>query len=102
MDNYISNFMWVQLLIHEPTSSQWQFFCAGCNYLSMMTLSNGNIFRVTDPLWGESTSRRWIPLTKTSDVELWCFLWPAPEQTAEQTIDTAVILDAMALFMTSL
>ena len=25
---------------------------------------------------------RWILLTKASDGELWCFLWPAPEQTA--------------------
>ena len=33
----------------------------------MMTSSNGNIFRVTGP--------RWIPRTKVSGVELWCFLW---------------------------
>ena len=25
----------------------------------MMTSSNGNIFRVTDPLWGKSTGHRW-------------------------------------------
>ena len=31
-----------------------------------MTSSNGNIFRVTCPLWGESTSHRWITLTKAS------------------------------------
>ena len=30
----------------------------------MMTSSNGNIFRVTGPLWEESTDHRWIPLTK--------------------------------------
>ena len=30
----------------------------------MMTSSNGNIFRVTGPLWGESTGHRWIPRTK--------------------------------------
>ena len=30
----------------------------------MMTSSNGNIFRVTGPLCGESTRDRWIPLTK--------------------------------------
>ena len=24
-------------------------------------------FRVTDPLWGESTGHRWIPLTKAND-----------------------------------
>ena len=30
----------------------------------MMTSSNGNIFRVTGPLWGESTGDQWIPLTQ--------------------------------------
>ena len=53
-------------------------------------------------LWGESTGHRWIPLTKASDAEFWCFLWPAPEQTVEQTIETPVIWDAIALIMTSL
>ena len=42
-------------------------------FSSMMTSSNGNIFRVTGPLCGEFTGHRWIPLTKASDVELWCF-----------------------------
>ena len=27
------------------------------NYVNMMTSSNGNILRVTGPLWGESTGR---------------------------------------------
>ena len=45
----------------------------------IMTSSNGNIFSVNDPLWGEYTGRRWIPLTRTP-----------------------VIWDAMALIMTSL
>ena len=49
-----------------------------------MTSSNGNIFRVTGHLRGESTGHRWIPLTKASDAELWWFLWCAPEQTVEQ------------------
>ena len=49
----------------------------------MMTWSNENIFCVTGPLWGEFTGDRWIPLTKVSDAELWCFLWSAPEQTVE-------------------
>ena len=44
-----------------------------------MTSSNGNILRVTGPLCGEFTGHRWIPLTKASDAELWCFLWSAPE-----------------------
>ena len=41
--------------------------------LFMMTSSNGNIFRVTGHLCGEFTGPRWIPHTKTSDAELWCF-----------------------------
>ena len=41
----------------------------------IMTSSNGNIFRVTGPLCGH----RWIPRTKASDAELWCFLWFASE-----------------------
>ena len=34
---------------------------------------NWNIFRVTGPLCGEFTGHRWIPRTKASDAELWCF-----------------------------
>ena len=49
----------------------------------MMTSSNGNIFRVTGPLCGEFTGLQWIPRTKSSGAELWCFLWSAPNQTAE-------------------
>ena len=40
-----------------------------------MASSNGNIFRVAGPLCGEFTGHRWIPLTKASDTELWCFRW---------------------------
>ena len=47
----------------------------------IMTSSNGNISRLTGPLCGEFTSHRWIPLTKASDAERWCFLWSVPEQT---------------------
>ena len=39
----------------------------------MMTSWNGNIFRVTGHLCGEFTGLRWIPRTKASDAELWCF-----------------------------
>ena len=40
---------------------------------SMMTSSNGNIFRVTGHLCWEFTGHRWNPRTKASDAELWCF-----------------------------
>ena len=46
---------------------------------AMMMSSNGNIFRVTGHLCGEFTGDRWIPRTKASGAELWCFLWSAPE-----------------------
>ena len=42
---------------------------------NMMTSSNGNIFRVTGPLWGESTDHLWLLLIKVSDAEPWYFLW---------------------------
>ena len=46
---------------------------------SVMTSSNGNIFRVTSHLCGEFTGPRWIPRTRASDAELWCFLSFASE-----------------------
>ena len=54
------------------------------NGMCMMKSSNGNIFSITGPLWRESTGHRWVPFTKASDKELWCFLWSAPEQMVEQ------------------
>ena len=57
--------------------------------------------RVTGSLWRESTGHRWIPLTKASNTELWCLIWSAPEQTVEQTFETPVIRDAIALIMRS-
>ena len=69
---------------------------------SMMTSSNGNIIHVTDPFVKGIHRHRWVPLTKAIDAELWCFLWSAPEQTAEQTNETPVIWDAIVLIITSL
>ena len=45
---------------------------------------------------------RGIPSQRARDAELRCFLWSAPEQMVEQTIETLVIWDAIALIMTSL
>ena len=44
---------------------------------------------------------RCISLTKASHAELWCFLWSGSQQTVEETIETPVIWDAIALIMTS-
>ena len=35
------------------------------------------------PFVRETIGHLWIPLTKGSDAELWCFLWSAPEQTVD-------------------
>ena len=43
----------------------------------MMLSSNGNFFPCYWPF--VQGIHRWIPLTKARDVELWCFLWYAPE-----------------------
>ena len=73
------------LVIHKkifplPVSTQhWEMEIYSMS--TMMTSSNGNIFCITGPLWGESTSHWWIPLTKASDTELGCFLWSGSEQT---------------------
>ena len=66
-------------------------------YFTMITSSNGTIFRVTGLLCGEFTSHWWSPRTKASNAELWCFLWSAPEW----TIARLVIWDAIAPIMTS-
>ena len=69
---------------------------------TMMTSTNENIFRVTGLLYGEFTGPWWIPSTKASDAELWCFFLSAPEPTVEQTMETLVIWNDAALIMTSL
>ena len=55
----------------------------------MMTSSNRNIFRVTGPLCGEFTGHQWIPLTKASDAELWCFPWSAREKKSRVNVRDA-------------
>ena len=47
--------------------------------VSMMTSSNGNIFRVIGPLCVEFTGHRWIPLTRAIDADVWYFLWSVSE-----------------------
>ena len=43
-----------------------------------------------------------VSLTETIDPGLLCFHWSAPEQTVEETVEIKVILDAIALIVTSL
>ena len=53
----------------------WRHYIYIYIYAFMMTSSNGNIFRVTGRLCGEFTRHRWIPPTKVSDAEHWCFFF---------------------------
>ena len=68
-----------------------------------MTSSNGNISRVTGPLWRESI--HWS-LVDSHHKGQWrralMFLWSEPEKTVEQLIETPVIWGAIAFIMTSL
>ena len=51
--------------------------------LLLMTSSNVNIFHVTGHLCGEFNGHRWIPRSKASDADVWCFPWSAPGWMAE-------------------
>ena len=75
-------------MIYKPDTTEdmtavWENDEANGDWYHVMTSSNGSIFRVTGHLCGEFAGDRWIPRTKASDVEFWCFLWPAPEWKVE-------------------
>ena len=69
--------LWLVLTLLNVVNCRYRLYAAwysvGC-WLSrvrvdpMMTSWDGNIFRVTGPLWGVSASIRWIPFTKASDL----------------------------------
>ena len=75
--NKLWNKYFTRVDFDQASMSQWiyQFIIK----IIMMTSSNRNIFRVTGHLCGKFIGHQWILRTKTSDAELWCFLWPAPE-----------------------
>ena len=86
----ITNLQCVRWLLANDAYTSFKMIIIMCNPVTclthrpkwitfMMTSPNGSIFRVTGPLCGEFTGPRWIPPTKASDAELWCFLWSASE-----------------------
>ena len=54
--------------IHQLLNINFMTMCA-----CLMKSSKGNIFHVTGPLCRQCTGHWWIPFTKPSDAELWCF-----------------------------
>ena len=69
--NYVWN--WTQIFWKNQLLDSADSNYNGVFVNFVMTSSNVNIFRVTGPLRGKFTGDRWIPLTKASDAELWCF-----------------------------
>ena len=65
------------LVIWRASVSKW---CAWHHWFHPKRLDDviKTFSRVTGHLGGEFIGHRWIPLTKTSDAELWCFLCSAP------------------------
>ena len=55
---------WVKLKIFSVLSEVYATNGIDKFPLAMMMSSDGNIFRITSPLWGEITGHMWIPLTK--------------------------------------
>ena len=77
---FCSGLLELESLISRSRSNNRATMEADILTFTMMTSSNGNIFRVTGHLCGEFTGPRWIPHTKASDAELWCLLWSAPDK----------------------
>ena len=83
----------VKKALHWDTPPIWKL---------MMTSSNANIFRVTDPLCGEFTGHRWIPLTKASDARFDVFFDLRLKKLLNKQLVRLVIWDATAPIVTSL
>ena len=71
--------------------------------IDMVTSSNGNISALLARCAGSSPVPGEFPSQRPVSQGLWCFLWSAPEQTVEWTLERPVIWGAIALIiMTSL
>ena len=79
--------MMIMIMISTHNAQIYYLSCLQCERLTMITSSNGNIFRVTGHLCGEFTGDQWIPRTKAGDAELWWFLRSAPELTVELNME---------------
>ena len=91
---HIDQWSFIHITNRSQISTWWRHQME--TFSALLALCEGD-----SPVIGEFP-HRWIPLTKANDAKLWCFLWSAPEQTVEQTTQTPVIWDAIALIMTSL
>ena len=82
----------VKILPRKRQRPSWSHIPWWCHQMetfsALLTLCAGN-----SPVTSEFSAQR------TSDTELWYFLWSAPEQTDEYTIEMPVIRDAIMFIM---
>ena len=60
--NIVMDGLWCNISITQHLVLALMDICYHNNI--MMVLLHGDVFQITDPLWGESTGDQWIPLTK--------------------------------------
>ena len=75
-------------VVYQDGSPRWRHQMEPCS--ALLTLC------------GEFTGPRWIPHTKASAAELWCFLWSAPEHMIEKTIVRLVICKFISICVVGL
>ena len=105
----IKHGIWIVIMVNRYHVQLWHTWMYISRITNEQTTTNGGVKSVTQDdviKWKHFPwywpGHRWIPLTKVSAAELWCFLWFAPEQTVEYTIVTLMIWDSILLIMTSL
>ena len=79
----------------DGTGPLWEEFTDGTGpFLGYSTDGTGPLWEEstdgTDHLWGESTDG--FPSQRSSDMELYCFLWCYPEEAIEQAIKSLVLM----------
>ena len=79
--NFIKSVSNTVVLLYPSAVDQWTHWGRDniCDFLQAIFL----YFFIAFSHENHCTGHWWIPLTKASDAELWCFLWSAPEQTVE-------------------
>ena len=71
-----NKWLWVLLLNECQLSAKWEIASLICHHLLLSWWRHQvETFSALLALCGEFTGHRWIPLTKASDAELWCFFF---------------------------
>ena len=74
--------LWVDFRQSQWCGNRLQITNLSCGWIGSIVhddVIKWKDFRVTGHLCRKFTGHQWLPHTKASDAELWCFLWSAPE-----------------------